>query len=53
MEDFDFPVVMDIEDTIQMEDQPEMRLVSQQCWSKITYIFGLIGPEIAFFCKQD
>jgi len=30
-----------------------MRLIDQTCWNKITYIFGLIGPEICFFCHED
>jgi hypothetical protein len=30
-----------------------IKLINQQCWSKITYIFGQKGPEIMFFCKQD
>ena len=28
-------------------------LVGQQCWSKITYLYGLIGPEVMFFCNKD
>lgn len=30
-----------------------MFLVDQQCWSKITYTFGLLGPEIMLFAQQD
>lgn len=31
----------------------EIVLVSQQCWSKITYFYGQVGPDIMFFCTQD
>jgi hypothetical protein len=28
-------------------------LVSEECWRKITFNFGQVGPEIDFFCKRD
>ncbi len=28
-------------------------LIDQQCWFKITSYFGLVGPEIMFFCHKD
>lgn len=34
-------------------ENTSIKLVNQQCWSKITYFFGQKGPEIMFFCKQD
>ena len=39
-----------------INDQREalsIKLINQACWSKITYNFGQIGPEIMFFCRQD
>lgn len=38
---------------ISEKQEQKVHLVSQQCWSKITYFFGLHGPEIMFFCQQD
>ena len=34
------------------EDQAPMKLIDLKCWHKITYIYGLIGPEIMFFCQE-
>lgn len=30
-----------------------MVLVSEDCWRHITNAYGLIGPEILFFCHED
>lgn len=35
------------------EDQAAMKLVDTKCWHKITYIFGVMGPEIMFFCQEN
>ena len=29
-----------------------MKLIDQKCWFKITYYYGVIGPEIMFFCEE-
>lgn len=34
------------------DDHAPMKLVDQKCWCKITYIYGVIGPEIMFFCQD-
>ena len=35
------------------EEQQPMKLIDQACWNKITYNYGVIGPEIMFFCQQQ
>ena len=52
-EEFNFPPYQDIADTNDWEQEPEIRLISDNCWRKITYTFGQIGPEIMFFCNKD
>ena len=34
------------------DDGAPMKLIDQKCWFKITHIFGVIGPEIMFFCQE-
>ena len=42
-----------IEDSCENEnDQAPMKLIDFKCWSKITYYYGVIGPEIMFFCES-
>ena len=52
-EEFNFPPYQDISDTNDWEQEPEIRLISDNCWRKITYTFGQLGPEIMFFCNKD
>ena len=53
-EEFNFPYT-DISDTNdwEKEEDVEIRLISDNCWRKITYVFGQLGPEIMFFCHKD
>lgn len=52
-EEFNFPYT-DIADTNDWDkDDPEIRLISDNCWRNITYTFGQLGPEIMFFCNKD
>ena len=30
-----------------------MKLINLNAWSKITYTYGVIGPEIMFFCQDN
>ena len=39
-EEFEMPMYSDINDTNDLEDNPEIRLISDNCWRKITYTFG-------------
>ena len=39
-EEFEMPMYSDINDTNDWEDNPEIRLISDNCWRKITYTFG-------------
>ena len=52
-EEFNFPAYTDVTDTNDWENDPEIRLISDNCWRKITYTFGQLGPEIMFFCNRD
>lgn len=52
-EEFNFPSYQDLSDTNDWENDPEIRLISDNCWRKITYTFGQLGPEIMFFCNRD
>ena len=35
------------------EDQLPIKLIDYKAWCKITYYFGVIGPEILFFCQEN
>ena len=34
------------------EEFAPMKLIDLKCWCKITYTYGVIGPEIMFFCQE-
>lgn len=35
------------------DDSLPIKLIDYKAWCKITYNFGIIGPEILFFCQEN